>query len=92
MVATVYAAAALVAASAIFLAADSLGHGLPRPPHRFIYSVLAGLLWPLLAVGLAEFAVIAAIRHRGSGGRQPAAAMADVEADTGRASSLAGVP
>lgn len=89
MVATVYVAAALVAAPAIFLAAESLGQGLSRPPHRFIYSMLAGLLWPLLAVGLAEFAVIAAIGHRGSDGRQPAD---EAEPDTGRAPSLVGVP
>lgn len=91
MVTTVYVAAVLVAVPAIFFAAELLARGLPGPPHRFVYSLLAGLLWPLLAVGLAEFAVIAAIRHHVHGpvGRRPAAGD---EADTGRAPSLVGVP
>ena len=67
MVATVYVAAALVAAPVIFVAAEFLGHGSARPKHRFVYSLLAGLLWPLLALGLAEFAVIAALGHRAHG-------------------------
>ena len=89
MVATVYVAAALVAAPAIFVAAESLGHGLPRPPHRFFYSLLAGLLWPLLALGLVEFAVIAAIRHRS---HSAAGRPVEATADTGRSPSLVGVP
>jgi len=91
MVATVYVAAALVAAPVIFVAAELLGHGPARPRHRFFYSLLAGLLWPLLALGLAEFAVIAALGHRPHGPAIRPLSTGD-EADKPCSPGLVGVP
>lgn len=60
----IYIAAAMVLAPSIFLAAEWIAHDQrSRPPHRMAYSVLAAALWPLLAIGLVQFAVVAAVRQ-----------------------------
>jgi hypothetical protein len=60
----VSAAAAMVLAPLIFVTAEWIGHD-DHPPRvrRIWYSVLAALLWPVLAVGLAQLAVIGSARH-----------------------------
>jgi hypothetical protein len=61
--AAVYAATAMLLAPSIFVAAEWIGQD--SPPSRFrrlSYSVLAALLWPLLALGVVQFAVILVVR------------------------------
>lgn len=63
VIAAMYLAAALLLAPLIFVAAEWIGHHQARPPHRVFYSVLAALLWPLLIVGLLQFAAIVAVKR-----------------------------
>lgn len=64
MLLLIYAAAAILLAPLIFVTAEWIGHdGRPLRRHQVWYSMLAALLWPVLAVGLAQFAVIHAARH-----------------------------
>ena len=89
-----YIAAALLAAPSIFVAAEWVGHDRsPRPPHRVAYSILAAALWPLLVVGLMQFAVIAAVRHalvsRSSRPTRPMAEPSGDDADTAKLPVLA---
>ena len=65
MVLTVtYVAAALLIAPVLFVAAEWVGNDrASRPPHRVAYCLLAAALWPVLVVGLAQFAVVAVVRH-----------------------------
>jgi hypothetical protein len=87
-----YIAAALLVAPSIFVAAEWVGHDhSPRPPHRLAYCVLAAVLWPLLVVGLAQFAVIAAVRHmsRSSGPTSPMFEPSGDDADTAKLPVLA---
>ena len=61
----------LIAAAAAFLLAVRLRpralHS--RPAHPLLVALLAGMLWPIVVIGLTEFAVVAAmptaLRHRG---------------------------
>ena len=64
MLLVVYAAAAMLLAPLIYVTAEWIGHD-DHPPglQRIWYAVVAALLWPVLAVGLAQFAVIGSARH-----------------------------
>ena len=86
----VYAAAAMLLAPLIFVTAEWIGHD-DHPPgvRRIWYSVLAALLWPVLAVGLAQFAVIGSARHA----LRPRAGLISLgsdDSDTGQLRRLAG--
>lgn len=60
----VYAATAMLLVPMIFIAAECAGHGkLPGGPRRFLYSVLAALMWPVLVLGAVQFAMILTARH-----------------------------
>ena len=54
---------AVIAALAVFLAAARLRPSSlqSRPTHPVLLALLAGALWPILVVGLTEFAIVAAI-------------------------------
>lgn len=87
-----YIAAALLVAPSIFVAAEWVGHDhSPRPPHRLAYCILAAALWPLLVVGLVQFAVIAAVRQvsRSSGPVAPIFEPSGDETDTAKLPVLA---
>ncbi len=89
-----YIAAAILLAPVILVAAEWVGHDRSsRPPHRVAFSVLAALLWPLLVVGLAQFAMIAAVRHvvlsRSAGPRLQTYEQILDEADTAEPSRVA---
>ena len=61
----VYAAVAVVCAVAAFLFAEwSREPGMPAPDNLGVLALLAGLLWPVLIIGLAQFAAIAAAQAR----------------------------
>ena len=63
LLAVVYVSAALVVAPLIFVSADSIRQDrIPKAEHRWLYSLLAGFLWPLLVVGLVQVALIVTIR------------------------------
>ena len=90
----IYVAPAMLLAPSIFVAAEWTGHERsPRPPHRVMYSILAAALWPLLVVGLAQFAVIVAVRRalvsRSSGPAAPMLAQPGDDADTAKLPRLA---
>lgn len=60
-----YAAVAVVAAVAVFLLAEWLRlPGVPAPDNPARYALVAGLLWPVLLVGVAQWAMIAAVASR----------------------------
>lgn len=60
-----YAAVAIVAAVAIFLLAEWLRMpGVPAPDNPALLAIVAGLLWPVLLVGAAQWAVIAGVASR----------------------------
>lgn len=69
MVLTVtYVATAMLIAPVLFVAAEWVGNDVSneqasRPPHRAAYCLLAAALWPVLVVGLAQFAVVAVVRR-----------------------------
>ncbi len=64
VLAAVYAAIALLLAPMVFLAAEWVGHdNLPRGPRRMSYSVLAALMWPVLILGVVQFAMILTARR-----------------------------
>lgn len=91
---TTYIASALLLAPVILVASEWIGHDRSAPPpHRVTYSVLAAALWPLLVVGLAQFAVIVAVRHvlvsRPSGSGSTAGEPFGDEADTAKLARLA---
>lgn len=65
MTLTVYLATAMVLAPLIFVIAELFGRQ-PLPSHRVSYALVAAGLWPLLAVGLAQLALIVAVRHIGN--------------------------
>ena len=70
---SVYAAAAVVVAiAAVVLAGRFRTPGVPAPDNPSLYAVLAGLLWPVVLVGVAQWALIAAVAERMR--REPAAA------------------
>lgn len=51
-------------AVAVFVAADRIRPAnAPNPDHRVILSALAGLIWPVLGIGLIQFAVMAVVKH-----------------------------
>ncbi len=61
-----YMAVAAIAAVAAFLLAESVrepGETAPDRPVRVTFAAVAGLLWPVLAIGLVQWALIAAL-HR----------------------------
>jgi predicted membrane protein len=56
-----YAGVAVVCAVAAFLVAEwSRVPGMPAPGHPGVLALVAGLLWPVLIIGLAQFAAIVA--------------------------------
>lgn len=63
MIAAFYLAAAMTFAAFFLAAADSIRteHS-PLPEHPWLYSILAGLCWPLVVVGLAQLGLIVAVR------------------------------
>lgn len=64
VLATVYITAAMVLAPSISVAAGWIGYrNLPNLSQRMAYSLVAGLLWPLLVVGLAQFAVLLGLQR-----------------------------
>ena len=62
---SLYAAVAAVVAIAAFMLAERLrSPGVPAPDNQSLYAVLAGFLWPVVLVGVAQWAVIAAVAGR----------------------------
>ncbi|MCW1958614.1 MAG: hypothetical protein KIH64_008725 [Mycobacterium sp.] len=92
VLAATYVAAAIVLAPLIFVAAEWVGHNhTSRPRHRLFYSILAAALWPLLLLGLAQFAVIVAIRHFAvTHSAGPVLDLLGEDADTAKLPCLAG--
>lgn len=75
-----YAVVAVLAAAGIFLLTESRRQpGVAAPDRPGLCAVIAGLLWPVLVLGIAEWGLIAAIQYRlcrtphdaGDGGRLP---------------------
>ena len=78
---SLYAAVAVVVAVAAPMLAERLRTpGVPAPNNPSLYAVLAGLLWPVLLVGVAQWAAIAAVARRMR--RAPAPAPAPVRRAT----------
>jgi predicted transporter len=74
-----YVVAAMIVAAAAFLMSEWIRlPGAPAPDRLGLVAVLAGLLWPLLAVGLVQWAVVAAL-HRNL--RREAAPVIRIPAD-----------
>lgn len=70
-----YAVVAMVSAVAVFLLAEWLREpGVPAPNHPGRFAVIAGLLWPVLAVGIAQWGLIAAVAARLGETARPAGA------------------
>lgn len=62
---SVYAAAGVTAAIAVFLAAQWLRTpGVPAPDNPGRYAILAGLLWPVVLLGIAQWGLIAMVAAR----------------------------
>ena len=62
---SVYAAVAVVAAIAVFLLAEWLRMpGGPAPDNPARYAVIAGLLWPVVVLGIAQWGLIAMVAAR----------------------------
>ena len=60
-----YAAVAVVAAIAVFLLAEWVrSPHVPAPEHAGFYAAIAGLLWPVVIVGIAQWGLIAAVASR----------------------------
>lgn len=71
---TLYLIVATMAAAAIFLFAEWIREpGVPAPNHPGRVALIAGLLWPLVVIGLAQCALLVAAGNRWGGG--PAAAI-----------------
>jgi len=85
----VYAAAAMLLAPLIFVTAEWIGHDHPPGVRRIWYSVLAALLWPVLAVGVVQFAVIGSAR-RALRPRAGLILLGSDDSDTGQLRRLAG--
>jgi len=53
----------LIAATAVFVAGSRLRPNAlnSRPTHPVLLALLGGLLWPVLVIGLTEFAIVAAM-------------------------------
>ena len=61
----VYSAPAILAAAAIFLVAEwNRVPGVPAPESPGRYAVVAGFIWPVLIVGVAQWGLIAAVQTR----------------------------
>ncbi len=61
----VYSALAIVAAAAVFLVAEwNRVPGVPAPEGPGRYAVVAGFIWPVLIVGVAQWGLIAAVQTR----------------------------
>jgi hypothetical protein len=59
---SLYAAVAVIAAIAVSLLAERLRMpGVPAPDNPARYAVFAGLLWPVLILGIAQWGVIAMV-------------------------------
>ncbi len=54
---------ALIAAAAVFFAAARFRRGAlqSRPTHPVLVALLAGAIWPILLIGLTEFAIVMAM-------------------------------
>jgi hypothetical protein len=62
---SLYAAVAVIAALAVFLLAEwSRMPGVPAPDNPGRYALLAGLLWPVLVLGIAQWGLIAMVASR----------------------------
>lgn len=69
---SVYAALAIVAAVAVFLAAEWLREpGVPAPDCSGRCALAAGLLWPVIILGIAQWGLIVAVQSRLSGSARP---------------------
>lgn len=56
-----YLAVAIVVAAAILIGAEWLREpGAPAPDHTRVVGLFAGLLWPVLALGVLELSLVAA--------------------------------
>lgn len=62
MTLNIYLASAMLLAPFIFTIAEWFG-GHQTSTHRLAYSLIAAGLWPILAVGVAQLALIVAIRQ-----------------------------
>lgn len=70
---TLYLIVATMASAAIFLFAEWIREpGVPAPDHPGRIAVIAGLLWPLVVIGLAQCALVVAAGNRWGGGSAPA--------------------
>ncbi len=62
---SVYAVAGVAAAIAVFLAAEWLRMpGVPAPDNPGRYAIAAGLIWPILLLGIAQWGLIAMVAAR----------------------------
>jgi len=60
-----YAFIAVIVATAAFLVSEWIRlPGTPAPDRLGLVALLAGLLWPVLAVGLAQWAMVAALHRK----------------------------
>lgn len=60
-----YAVVAVVSAVAVFLLTEWFRTpGVPAPEHTAWYAAIAGLLWPVVLVGIAQWGLIAAVASR----------------------------
>ncbi|WP_313673113.1 hypothetical protein [Mycolicibacterium sp.] len=61
---TVYAAIAMVLVPLFYVASHWMNHDhLHRRRTRWLYAMIAGLLWPVLIVGAAQFMAVVAMRQ-----------------------------
>jgi hypothetical protein len=63
----IYLASAMVAAAVVFAASNWVGDELRPPAHRLSLSVAAGLLWPLLLLGMIELSsvvIVTKVHHQ----------------------------
>lgn len=56
--------AAIVVVAAFLLAEWIRQPGIPAPDHPGALAVIAGLLWPVLAVGLVQWVLVAAVHRK----------------------------
>lgn len=67
-----YVSIAGIVAAGAFLASEWIRlPGAPAPDHPGLLSLVAGLLWPVLAVGLAQWAMVVALHRKRRRGPAP---------------------
>ncbi len=60
-----YLVVSLIVATAAFLASEWIRlPGAPAPDHIGALAVVAGLLWPVLAIGLVQWALLAVVHRK----------------------------